>query len=65
MKFNEALRKIREEEGIPQEAVAYMLDVKQQTVSKWELGITEPNRKKIIKLADFFRVPINYFYGRE
>lgn len=35
------------------------------TINKWYNGLTEPNSKQLIKLADYFGVTIDYLVGRE
>lgn len=35
------------------------------TINKWYNGLTEPNCKQLIKLADYFGVTIDYLVGRE
>ncbi len=35
------------------------------TINKWYNGLTEPNCKQLIKLADYFGVSIDYLVGRE
>ena len=40
MSFAENLQKIRKEKHLSQEALAEMLDVSRQAVSKWEQGVS-------------------------
>lgn len=40
MTFAERLAQARQESGLTQDALAGMLDVSRQTVSKWESGVS-------------------------
>lgn len=35
------------------------------TLSDWKLGKSEPKQDKIKKIADYFNVPVSYFYDNE
>lgn len=59
MEFCERLKKIRTERQMTQEEVAETVFVKRQTVSKWELGITEPDLQTLERLAQLFDVTID------
>lgn len=61
MKFKE-LRKLNKKS---QTEIANMLNMSQNTYSKYELGMTEPNISNLIKLADYYNVSIDYLVGRE
>lgn len=50
-RFGEILRARREEQGLEQGDVARRLGVTQQTVSKWETGVTIPRAARIAALA--------------
>ena len=45
------LRELRQERGLSLEAVAYLADLDQATVSRIERGLVEPERKTVVKLA--------------
>ena len=50
------LKVMRKERKMKQEDIANMLGVKNlKTVSRWETGKTNPNRKTIERLMDFFK----------
>ncbi len=59
MKFHEKLQKLRKEKGMSQEALAEMLDVSRQAVSKWESGQSFPETEKLIALSQIFGVTID------
>ena len=59
MKFNEKLIKLRKASGLSQEELGNKLNVARQTVSKWELGDTDPEMEKLIELSNLFNVSID------
>lgn len=65
MVFAERLRELRKERGIGQIGLAKELDVGKSVVSLWELGKCEPTLSKLIAMARFFGVSIDYLAGLE
>lgn len=61
--FSERLKQLREEKGYNQEYIAEYLGVKQQTYSRYENDVTEPDINTIIKLATLFDVSSDYLLG--
>ncbi|MCL2234808.1 MAG: helix-turn-helix transcriptional regulator [Firmicutes bacterium] len=59
----ERLKEIREEKGFSQEQVAKVIGIRQQTISQYEKGITEPDIQTLKKLCDFFDVTSDYLLG--
>jgi len=59
MKFNEKLQKMRKEKGLAQEALAEMLDVSRQAISKWESGQAYPETDKLIIVSEIFGVTVD------
>jgi len=59
MKFNEKLQKMRKEKGLSQEALAEMLDVSRQAISKWESGQSYPETDKLIIVSEIFGVTVD------
>ena len=51
MKFNEKLKVLREKKGFTQEEMATKLNIARQSVSKWEMGINEPDFDTLKKLC--------------
>jgi transcriptional regulator with XRE-family HTH domain len=51
--------------GLPQEELARGLDVKTNTISRWETGVYKPKLKDLDRLAQFFGVPMSAFFGDE
>lgn len=59
----ENLKKLRLAKGLSQQALADCLELSQQTIYKYENGITEPNIDMLKVIADFFDVSIDYLTG--
>ena len=51
MEFHQKLKLLREQRGLTQEELAEQLDITRQSVSKWELGINEPDLPTIRALC--------------
>jgi transcriptional regulator with XRE-family HTH domain len=49
--------------GLSQEDLAEKLDVKTNTISRWETGVYRPKLKDLDRLAEFFGVPISSFFS--
>lgn len=63
-KFQTILKELRDKRNVTQEELASSLNVKQQTVGKWENGITVPRQPMLIKIAEYFHVSVNdLIYG--
>ena len=41
MEFNNKLYNLRKQKGLSQEEIANRLNVSRQTISKWELGVSQ------------------------
>ena len=57
--LGEKLKLYREKHNMTQKEIARILGVEPGTISKYELGITEPNIEPIKKLAEIFNVTID------
>ena len=65
MLFAERLRALRQEKNIGQIQLAKELDVGNSVISLWELGKCEPTLSKLVSMAQFFGVSIDYLAGIE
>ena len=65
MLFAERLRALRQEKNIGQIQLAKELDVGKSVISLWELGKCEPTLSKLVSVAQFFGVSIDYLAGIE
>lgn len=63
--FCERLKELRTERGLGQMQLAKELDVGKSIISLWELGKCEPTLSKLIAMAHFFGVSIDYLAGLE
>ncbi len=61
--FPERLKQLREENGYNQDYVAEYLGVKQQTYSRYENNVSEPDISTIQKLTMLFKVSSDYLLG--
>ena len=59
MTFGEKLQKLRVREGFSQDALAELLDVSRQAVSKWERDEAMPEAEKLVRISDQFSVTID------
>lgn len=54
--FGERVRKLREEQNLPQRKVAAQLDIDTSLLAKYERNERHPSKELIIKIADLFKV---------
>ena len=54
------LRELRRKKKISQVALAFKLDMSQNTISRYETGEREADYASLIKFATFFNVSIDY-----
>lgn len=64
MSIAENIARFRRERGMTQEALAEVIGVSPQTISKWENSTTCPDVALLPVLADAFGVTIDALYGR-
>lgn len=57
------LKELREGKNLSQQRLAIELNVSQATISKYELGLAEPDIPTIIQLAGYFHVSTDYLLG--
>lgn len=58
--LSEIIRALRRKSGLSQDEFAERLGVSRQAVSKWELGSAVPTADKLVDIADFFGVSLDY-----
>lgn len=63
--FAEQLKTLRKINGLTQKELAEEVGVQQGAINKWESKQTEPNIEKLVKLADYFDVSVDYLLGRK
>lgn len=57
------LRKCREEAGLTQIKVAIYCDITEHAYQNYELGVREPKLSIITRIAQFYKVSIDYLVG--
>lgn len=63
--FGDRLLELRKEKGLSQIELAKQLSVGKSIVSLWELNKCEPTLSRLVSIADFFGVTIDYLAGIE
>ena len=58
------LRAIREDNDLRQSDIAQVLNVSQNTYSQYETGVISLTAEILIKLADYYKVSIDYLLDR-
>ena len=58
------LRAIREDNDLRQSDIAKVLNVSQNTYSQYETGVIALTAEVLIKLADFYKVSVDYLLDR-
>ena len=65
IRVSENIRRLRKEKGITQEALADMLHISPQSISKWERGDAYPDISMLSPLANYFDVTIDSLLGND
>lgn len=65
MTFAEKLVRLRKREGLSQEALAELLGVSRQAVSRWEQGTALPDAAKLLPCARLFQVRVDWLLDEE
>ena len=63
MEMGKEIRRLREDRGITQEALAEALNVTAQSVSKWERGTSMPDVQLLPQIAIYFGVTIDQLFA--
>ncbi len=63
--FAERLKELRKETGLSQEKLGEKLEIAHSAIANWERATSSPNLEAVVKLADFFKVTLDYLVGRE
>ncbi len=62
--LSEILKNLRTSKGNTQDDMAELLNIKRQTYSAYERGISVPDAATLSKLADYFDVTVDYLLER-
>ena len=57
------LKILREKAGLTQKEVAALFEIKQNTVSMWETGLSKPRADKLPELAKLYGCSIDDLYN--
>ena len=57
------LRKVRTEQNVTQKALGEAIGVTQQTINKYENHPDEPDIDRMIAIADYFGISVDYLVG--
>lgn len=63
--FGKKLSELRKQKGLSQEQLATDLNISQSSISNYESGMTKPDTDILQKIAEYFKVPIAYFFSDE
>ena len=61
---SQRLKELRKSRDMTQEAVAKEIHVSRPTYTEYELGKKRPSLETLVKLADFYKVSLDYLTGR-
>lgn len=64
MDLGDKLKSLRVEKRINQSDVAEFLNVDRSTYGKYETGDSSPDYDKLVRLADYFQVSLDWLLGR-
>lgn len=59
MTLGEHIQELRKERNLSQESLADKLNVSRQAVSKWETGLSNPDTKNLLLLAELFEISVD------
>lgn len=62
--FSKILSKLMDEKRISQSKLASLLNTHRQNVYQWISGKTVPRNEMLLKIADYFKVSIDYLLGK-
>lgn len=65
IRISENIRRLRKEKGVTQEALADILHISPQSISKWERGDSYPDISMLSPLANYFGVTIDSLLGND
>lgn len=62
--LGDRIKELRESKNINQEDLCKILNIEQATLSNYERNRRIPNLNMLIKIADYFKVSLDYLCGR-
>lgn len=61
----ELFQKLLDAKGVTAYRVSKETGVSTSTLTQWKKGVSQPKPNKLQKIADYFDVPLSYFYGED
>ena len=62
--WNDKLKKLRKEQKLSQQEFAQKIGIPQPRYSNYETGTSEPNIETLLKIANYYKVSIDYILDR-
>ena len=59
------IKELREDNNLTQSKLASKLNISQQTLSRYESGVSQVSYEQLSRLVEYFKMPIGYFFGLE
>ncbi len=63
IKVGERITELRNKNNLTQHALARELGVSRSSVNAWEMGISTPSVERIVDIATYFHVTVDYLLG--
>lgn len=63
--LSQTLKELRTKKGVTQDDMAELLNIKRQTYSAYERGISTPDIAALNKIAEYFNVTVGYLVEQE
>lgn len=63
--FADRIKKLRKEHNLTQVEFAKIFNISNGTIAMWETAKRQPDFETLLKIADYFNVSTDYFFGRE
>lgn len=61
--FAERLKELRAQNHLTQREILEILNIKQQSYSRYELGTGQPSLETLCKIAEYYNVSVDYLLG--
>ena len=65
MEFKDKLLELRKSHHLSQQQLADQLNVSRQSISKWELGESQPDLHNLVRLSEIFQISTDYLLKDE
>lgn len=59
------IRELRKARGMTMKQLGSVVDLAESTISQYETGKRQPDNETLLKLGEFFDVPVDYILGNE